>query len=359
MLYSLLASLVLCISKASSFSTLITFDVDGTLVSSSPGKHLHSEHEYVTYRLVEDSYLLTGSDVLPYLLYHQSGWEEGAHGRSFTHAVNSVLMNNEDSAGGTIPQLLEKHEFHGSTDGLILMRLARKMMGASFDKDDASSKLDLMMDTMYQFVSDCNDDEVRKGIAPLPGAIQTLETLASYEDVAFGLVTGNVEGIARRKMHALGIFDAGALTSLSQPPRLGGRVWEGMEDKRFLGGFGSDFCSGDIDDPTRNYLDRGEQLAICVQRCQEELCHPDHRIERVIHVGDAPADILAAKNYVNHPNKPQNVCISVIGVATGSYSSEELSELCGERIEGIWEPIILDAGVGVGNKEAFISACGL
>ena len=38
MLYSLLASLVLCISKASSFSTLITFDVDGTLVSSSPGK---------------------------------------------------------------------------------------------------------------------------------------------------------------------------------------------------------------------------------------------------------------------------------------------------------------------------------
>ncbi len=58
--------------------SVITFDVDGTLVSSSPG------------------------------------WEEGAHGRSFTHAVNSVLMNNKDaSAGGTIPQLLEKHEFHG------------------------------------------------------------------------------------------------------------------------------------------------------------------------------------------------------------------------------------------------------
>ena len=272
-------------------------------------------------------------------------------------------MNNDEdsaSAGGTIPQLLEKHEFHGSTDGLILMRLARKMMGASlFDKDDASSKLDLMMDTMYQFVSDCNDDEVRKGIAPLPGAIQTLETLASYDDVAFGLVTGDVEGIARRKMHALGIFDTGALTSLSKPPRLGGRVWEGMEDKRFLGGFGSDFCSGDIDDPTRNYLDRGEQLAICVQRCQEELCHPDHQIERVIHVGDAPADILAAKNYVNHPNKPQNLSVGVIGVATGSYSVEELRKLCGERIEGVWEPIILDAGVGVGNKEAFISACGL
>ncbi len=324
MMNSLLALLVLCISNVSSFSTLITFDVDGTLVSSSPG------------------------------------WEEGAHGRSFTHAVNSVLMNNKDaSASGTIPQLLEKHEFHGSTDGLILMRLARKMMGASFDKDDASSKLDLMMDTMYRFVSDCNDDEVRKGIAPLPGAIQTLETLASYDDVAFGLVTGNVEGIARRKMDALGIYDAGALTSLSKPPQLGGKVWEGMEEKRFLGGFGSDFCSGDIDDPTRNYLDRGEQLAICVQRCVQELCHPDHQIKRVIHVGDAPADILAAKNYANHPSRPKNVSVGVIGVATGSYSVEELRELCGERIPSVWEPIILDEGVGVGNMEEFIRACGL
>lgn len=323
MFYSFLASLVLCISQASSFSTLITFDVDGTLVSSYPG------------------------------------WEMGAHGRSFTHAVNSVLMKNDDAAGGTIPQLLEKHEFHGSTDGLILMRLARKMMGESFDKEDAASKLDLMMDTMYQFVSECNDDEVRKGIAPLPGAIQTLETLASYDDVAFGLVTGNVEGIARRKMHALGIYDAGAFTSLSKPPQLGGRVWEGMEDKRFLGGFGSDFCSGDIDDPTRNYLDRGEQLAICVQRCVEELCHTDHQIERVIHVGDAPADILAAKKYAHHPSKPKNVSVGVIGVATGSYSVDELRDLCGERIPGVWEPIILNEGVGVGNMDAFIRACGL
>ena len=133
-----------------------------------------------------------------------SGWEEGAHGRSFTHAVNSILMNNDEdsaSAGGTIPQLLEKHEFHGSTDGLILMRLARKMMGASlFDKDDASSKLDLMMDTMYQFVSECNDDEVRKGIAPLPGAIQTLETLASYDDVVF------TAGLAGALQHLKGII---------------------------------------------------------------------------------------------------------------------------------------------------------
>ena len=85
----------LSISTASSFSTLITFDVDGTLVSSSPG------------------------------------WEEGAHGKSFIHAVNSVLIKEDNNkTTKTIPQLLEKHQFHGSTDGLILMRLARKIMGA-------------------------------------------------------------------------------------------------------------------------------------------------------------------------------------------------------------------------------------
>lgn len=313
--------ITLFISGASSFSTLITFDVDGTLVSSSPG------------------------------------WEEGAHGKSFTHAVNSVLIkddNNFNENAATIPQLLEKHEFHGSTDGLILMRLARKMLGKAFDKEDAASKLDLMMDTMYNYVSECSDAEVRKGIEPLPGTIDTLKILASYDDVAFGLVTGNVEGIARRKMNALGIYDAGCLTSFSS-----GKVWPGTEDFPFLGGFGSDFCSGDIDDPTRNYLDRGEQLAICVQRCIAELCTPDNQLSRVIHVGDAPADILAAKSYAFSPSKPKNCSVGVIGVATGTYSVDELRELCGDSIEGVWEPVVLDEGLGVGNMEAFIKACGL
>jgi phosphoglycolate phosphatase-like HAD superfamily hydrolase len=326
--FASLVVLYITSEETSSFSTLITFDVDGTLVSSSPG------------------------------------WEEGAHARSFTHAVNSILVKSNDddddasASPSTIPQLLEKHEYHGSTDGLILMRLARKMMGATFDKTEASSKLDLMMDAMYRFVSNCTDDEVRRGIAPLPGTIETLKSLASYEDVAFGLVTGNVEGIARRKMHALGILDTGALTSVKQPPRLGERVWEGMEEKRFVGGFGSDFCSGDIDNPERNYLDRGEQLAICVQKLN--LFHNNSHITRVIHVGDAPADILAAKSYAfQNKSKPKNCSVGVIGVATGSYSVEELRVLCGERIPGVWEPVVLEDGIGVGNREAFIKACRL
>ncbi|KAL7529482.1 hypothetical protein ACHAXR_002990 [Thalassiosira sp. AJA248-18] len=328
-------SFILC---AFSFSTLITFDVDGTLVSSSPG------------------------------------WEKGAHGRSFVHAVDTIVGRDESMATKTtIPELLEKHEFHGSTDGLILLRLARKMLGPSFDNDVASSRVDTMMDEMFQFVSKCGDEEVAMGIEPLPGVLDTLKTLASKYTtndsvgnnnamVACGLVTGNVEGIARRKMKALGIHGTNAFTPLPQPQ--GGRVWEGVEDIRFLGGFGSDYCSACIDNPERNYLDRGEQLAICVQRSlalsnEEEASSTKHTLNKVIHVGDAPADILAAKSYVDHPTKPSGLCVSVVGVATGSYSVEELMDLCGERVPGVWEPIVLEQGQGVGDEKVFLRACGL
>lgn len=159
------------------FTTLITFDVDGTLISSSPG------------------------------------WEQGAHGRSFIHAVDTIVLEplSLNRIGGkTIPDLLEGPEFHGSTDGLILLRLVRKAVGPSFDAENAASSVGAMMDEMYRFVSRCSDDEVATGIAPLPGVMKTLGTLATeYVDkgvLACGLVTGNVEGIARRKMNALGIM---------------------------------------------------------------------------------------------------------------------------------------------------------
>mmetsp|Transcript_23405 Transcript_23405/g.50693 ORF Transcript_23405/g.50693 Transcript_23405/m.50693 type:complete len:306 (+) Transcript_23405:398-1315(+) len=300
-----------------------------------------------------------------------------AHGRSFVHAVDTILGDRDDESSmvaskQTIPELLEKHEFHGSTDGLILLRLARKLLGPSFDSNAASAKVDDMMSEMFNFVSKCGDEEIAQGIAPLPGVLDTLDTLAleyttggaDYGNtVACGLVTGNVEGIARRKMQALGIHGTNAFTPLSKPQ--GGRVWDGVEDIRFLGGFGSDYCSACIDNPERNYLDRGEQIAICVQRClalskENQASSTQHTaLDKVIHVGDAPADILAAKSYVDHPAKPPGLCVSVVGVATGSYSVEELMDLCGERVPGVWEPVVLGQGQGVGDEQVFLRACGL
>lgn len=76
-------------------------------------------------------------------------------------------------------------------------------------------------------------------------------------------------------------------------------------------------------------------------------------------MGDAPADILAAKSFVDHPQKPKGLCVSVVGVATGSYSVDDIRMLCGENIPGVWEPCVLEQGRGVGNKQVFLQACGL
>ncbi len=286
----------------------------------------------------------------------------------------------DETSTRTIPELLEKHEFHGSTDGLILLRLARKLLGPSYDGITASARVYDMMDAMHDYVSKCDDAQVSRGIAPLPGVLSTLNRLASEyttdrggdgaPSVACGLVTGNVEGIARRKMRALGIHGTNAFTSLPSDRQIhldGGRVVRnGVDDIRFLGGFGSDYCSACIDDPERNYLDRGEQIAICVQRClslwNEDGSSPSSTtpsLRKIIHVGDAPADILAAKSYVDNPRKLAGLCVGVVGVATGSYSAEELRDLCGERVPGVWEPVVLEQGQGVGDEEAFLKACGL
>ena len=97
--------------------------------------------------------------------------------------------------------------------------------------------------------------------------LRDLATAEMRERAACGLVTGNVEGIARKKMRAVGVYATGALTltlTLTNPPALAlpypsthpnegalapaaaEQRWEGEEDASFLGGFGSDFCSGDL-----------------------------------------------------------------------------------------------------------------
>ena len=45
----------------------------------------------------------------------------------------------------------------------------------------------------------------------------------------------------------------------------------------------------------------------------------------------------------------------MVGVATGSYSVEQLTEVAGEPIPGIWEPIILQDGMKDPNQ--FLNAC--
>mmetsp|Transcript_29495 Transcript_29495/g.43113 ORF Transcript_29495/g.43113 Transcript_29495/m.43113 type:complete len:155 (-) Transcript_29495:457-921(-) len=153
-------------------------------------------------------------------------------------------------------------------------------------------------------------------------------------------------------MKAVGIWETGALSSPSEEQLR--RRWTGADDIGFLGGFGSDFCSGDIDDPSRNYLDRAEQIAIAARRCCTLI--NDKTLKRVVHVGDAPADVLAAKACAEMGMCGEGVEVSIVGVATGKYSAEELKGLAGETEPGRWEPKILVDGIA---DPGFLQACGL
>lgn len=318
--------------------TLITFDVDGTLIQGSG-----------------------------------QAAAESAHARAFSHAVGQVLSPNNPSSSSSsaipvppVAEMLPRRLYHGSTDGLILLRLARAALG--IEPDRSFSKLDELMDVMYEYINKMDDEEISEHISPLPGVIGHLETLSKMQNEVYcGLVTGNVEGIARRKMRAVGIWDTGALSS----PCPTQKRWSGTEDIAFLGGFGSDYCSGNIDDLDRNFLDRSEQIAIATKRCQNKLQTNENNnnnkkttttstsatvLKRVVHVGDAPADVLAAKAYSENTSKDDSICVGMVAVATGSYSAEELQELAGEPVPGKWEPVILEKGM---EDPQFLKACGL
>jgi phosphoglycolate phosphatase-like HAD superfamily hydrolase len=304
--------LVLCLLPLCAFSfTLITFDVDGTLVKGS-GRAA----------------------------------AESAHARAFSHAVSEILGGGKQVP--PVAEALPRHLYHGSTDGLILLRLARATLGV--EPEEAYKELDRMFDCMYTYISAMENEEIADHITPLPGVIGHLTTLANMQDqVLCGLVTGNVEGIARKKMDAVGILDTKALS----PPCELQHLWPGSEDIGFLGGFGSDYCSGDIDNPERNHLDRSEQISIATERGRTML--GKKKLKRVVHVGDAPADVLAAK-WFSEVKKDDDLCVGMVAVATGSYSAENLRELAGEPVPGKWEPIVLEDGMA---NTGFLKACGI
>ena len=297
--------------------TLITFDVDGTLVR--------------------------GSTVIP---------ETTIHAKAFLHAAGKVMkgIDSFETQHNSPVDFIPSSKYHGSTDGLILLNLVKSAF--NIPVEESAPKLPELFRAMYDYVACRSDEVVCQSIVPIPGVKETLTKLiqdAKWKDhVLCGLVTGNVEGIARKKMRACEMYQLGFLS-----PKAPDQVWEGENDAAFLGGFGSDYCSQNIDDPTKGYDDRGEQIVIAYERaCQ--LLLPHEQIVRVVHVGDAPSDVLAAKYCADHHKFPSHVTVGCIGVATGSYSLETLQACAGERIATQWEPVVLAEGVA---DEHFLEHC--
>jgi len=206
---------------------------------------------------------------------------------------------------------------------------------------------------MYGYISRLKDEEVAEGISPLPGVLQTLQRIASNSKykghLLAGLVTGNVEGIARKKMRACGIVQTGVFS-----PKAQDQTWRGEDEDAFLGGFGSCYCSGNIHDTSRIWKDRGEQIAIAARRAKSML-QDDQVLVKVVHVGDAPGDVLGAKYCYENKLLGDNVEVSVLAVATGKFSVDELQSLVGKKQPG-WSPYVLPDGL---NDPRFIELLGI
>eukprot|EP00906_Rhabdomonas_costata_P024185 RCo034801 len=220
-------------------AVLVTFDVDGTLMSMDGARHhLHKE--------------------------------------AFSHAFKQVF---------DIDAHIDEIVHNGSTDPLIMIEVL-ELHGVSREK--VIEALPELKRVMEDFVNQSTRSAAEGGRV-LPGVPELLRALGSRSDVAFGLVTGNLEPIAWRKMQDL------ELLPLFPHPR--------------FGGFSGEYCGGD---PKRRTEDRAALLKVA-QRHAEEL-FPDRKFVRWYHVGDAPADIRAAELAGS----------LAVGVCTGQFPRADL-----------------------------------
>lgn len=160
----------------------------------------------------------------------------------------------------------------GMTDQQIIIEVLKKN---GLDEQTIKSKIEECMKIMIE-VFDSNIRE--EGITPLDGVKELLEEL-NKQNVLMGLVTGNLEPIARSELKKAGI------------------------DHYFkVGGFGND-------DTNRTNLVR-----LAIKRAEENF---DFRFENNVFLfGDAPQDMKAGKE----------AGIKIIGVTTGIYSKKQLKD---------------------------------
>ncbi|PRW57041.1 haloacid dehalogenase [Chlorella sorokiniana] len=228
-------------------ATLVTFDVDGTLIHSVGPK---------------SNYL---------------------HKAAFTAAFKEVFG---------LDTHIDVVKHHGSTDALILLKV---LVHHGVPLEQAAARLPEMQAAMVAHF-EANKQLAGEGLELLPGVLPLLEALAGRDDVAVGLVTGNLEPIGWAKMDALGIRHL--FSQIGQPPAN-------------FGGFSTDYCNpANVEESWR---DRAEFVRIAAQKL--EAGRPGG-IKARFHVGDAPMDVQAAVGGG----------AQAIGVCTGIYTKQELSE---------------------------------
>jgi len=167
------------------------------------------------------------------------------------------------------------YRYDGKTDKQIV-RDTMRLEGHS------DEHIDSRMETLIGLYLDGLRTGVKSGkfhVRPLDGVVELLDALEARKDVVLGLLTGNVELGARVKLSAAGIDP----------------------DRFRINAFGSDH-------------ELRPQLPAIAQRRASETLGLDIAGERLIVIGDTPADIDCGRS----------LGAKAIGIASGHYSVEQL-----------------------------------
>ena len=194
-------------------------------------------------------------------------WTDGAGRRSMEGALRDVFGVAGDSA----------YRYDGKTD----RQIAREQMrAAGFDDATISARMDDALRAYVTYLErelerDAATSRLCLGVLPL------LDALEAHERATLGLLTGNIESGAQRKLRAVGVDFA-----------------------RFrVNAFGSD------------HEDRPQLPAVAQQRATSFFGAPMAG-DRIVIIGDTPADIECGRS----------LGVRAIGVATGRYSVDALAE---------------------------------
>jgi phosphoglycolate phosphatase len=193
----------------------------------------------------------------------------GAGRRAFSNALQRVF------GWGPLPTDIG---FAGSTDWMVLDLIMERQGYAPLDGD---------RERFFDILEEELEETIRSAEAILlEGARALVEALAADDAVDLGLVTGNVEPCARIKLRHVDLD--GYFT---------------------FGGFGGE------------HADRREIARIALQRARARRA-PADEFDRVILIGDTPADVQAARA----------IGAEAVAVTTGGCRREDLAAAGADRV---------------------------
>jgi|AP48_1055490.scaffolds.fasta_scaffold24219_2 phosphoglycolate phosphatase-like HAD superfamily hydrolase len=192
---------------------------------------------------------------------------DGASGRAFESALIDVY-----GTAGPIGEV----SFAGKTDPQIAYELLEH---AKIPRSVVKAKLE---DLWNRYLKHFDNELLSSVVRPFPGVAECLNHIESKADQALlGLLTGNIEPGAQRKLDA-----------------------SGLGFSRFqIGAFGSD-------------SENRDELPMIAATRAKTLASVRHECEDLVIVGDTPADISCG----------EAVGARTIAVATGVYSRSQLKE---------------------------------